>query len=184
MTAYTEDQLWQQFRAGDEQAFATLYTTYFPVLYGYGYHIAQDEELVKDCIQTLFIELWRSRRNLAETVAVKFYLLKAMRRHIYRAVRKQKPFLTTDTFPEPEFGGDLTFSPEFDLIVEETTTHQQGQLRQAISQLTNRQKEAITLVYIEELSYAEVAELMSLQVRTVYNLIHMALEQLRKLLNP
>jgi RNA polymerase sigma-70 factor (ECF subfamily) len=177
MAVPAEDELWQRFRAGDEQAFTAIYNTYFAILYRYGYHIAGDDELVKDTIQTLFVELWRGRQNLSVTDSIKFYLLKAMRRQVYRAIRQQSTALTdadaTDT---------LSFSPEFDLITLEVQEQQQAQLRQAIDQLSHRQKEAITLLYIDELSYPEIADMMSVQIRTVYNLVYEALEKLRRLL--
>jgi len=178
MTVPVEDELWQRFRAGDEQAFTTIYNTHFATLYRYGYHIACDDELVKDTIQTLFVELWRGRRTLSPTDSIKFYLLKAMRRQVYRAIRQQAALLT-----DPDTGNTLTFSPEFDFITLEVQQQQQAQLRQAIDQLSHRQKEAITLLYIDELSYPEIADMMAVQVRTVYNLVYEALERLRRLLS-
>ncbi len=178
MTVPVEDELWQRFRAGDEQAFTTIYNTHFATLYRYGYHIASDDELVKDTIQTLFVELWRGRRTLSPTDSIKFYLLKAMRRQVYRAIRQQAALLT-----DPDTGNTLTFSPEFDFITLEVQQQQQAQLRQAIDQLSHRQKEAITLLYIDELSYPEIADMMAVQVRTVYNLVYEALERLRRLLS-
>jgi RNA polymerase sigma factor (sigma-70 family) len=177
----SEEDLWRSFRDGSEPAFATLYRTYFYVLYAYGYHIAREEELVKDCIQNLFIELWKSRRNLSDTTSIKFYLLKAMRRKVVQAIRQKTPYLSTDDLSDFD---DLpvAFSPEFDLIADQTSAEQREKLLHAINQLTNRQKEAVVLLYIEGLSYAEVASLMSLKVRSVYNLIHEALEALKKLL--
>ncbi len=178
---HSEDEaLWSHFQNGDQAALATIYTAYFPVLYHYGYHIARDKELVNDCIQTLFIELWKSRRNLAATTSIKFYLLKAMRRQVYRTIRKEDQYTT---YPPETDPADVAFSPELDLITAQTTLHQQQALQQAINQLSNRQKEAITLLYIEGLSYPEISEMMSVKIRTVYNLVHTALESLRKQLN-
>ena len=175
-----DEALWRHFQEGNQVAFATIYTTYFPVLYHYGYHIARNEELVNDCIQTLFVDLWKSRRNLAATTSIKFYLLKAMRRQVYRSLRREDQYTTY--LPEAD-GVDITFSPELDLIAAQTTAQQQQALQQAINQLSNRQKEAITLLYIEGLSYPEISDMMSVKVRTIYNLVHTALESLRKQLS-
>lgn len=177
MTVPAEDELWQRFRSGDEQAFTAIYNTYFATLYRYGYHIASDDELVKDTIQTLFIELWRAHRTLSPTDSIKFYLLKAMRRQVYRAIRQQ-----STAFTDADAANGLSFSPEFEFITQEFQAQQQALLRQAIDQLSHRQKEAITLLYIDGLSYPEIADMMAVQVRTVYNLVYEALEKLRKLL--
>lgn len=176
MTAPTEYALWQQFRSGDEQAFAVIYESFFGILYQYGFHIARNEELVKDCIQTVFVELWKSRATLSNTTSIKFYLLKVMRRKVYTALNREKRYDELSIDPE---GVDVSFSPEFDLIARQTNDQQQQALKRAIDQLSPRQREAITLLYIEGFSYSEVAAIMMLKVRTVYNLIHIALESLR-----
>ena len=177
MTSQEEEDLWRRFQDDSQQAFETIYTTYFSVLFHYGYHIAPNEELIKDCIQTLFVELWRSRRSLSHTTSVKFYLLKAMRRKVYHSLRKEEQYTT---YVPGSDDNDTTFSPELDLISQQTTDQQQKTLRQAIEQLSHRQKEAITLLYIEGLSYPEISDMMSIKVRTVYNLVYTALESLRK----
>ncbi|GAB3723106.1 RNA polymerase sigma factor [Spirosoma lituiforme] len=180
MTSQEEEDLWRRFRDDNQQAFETIYTTYFSVLFHYGYHIAPNEELVKDCIQTLFVELWRSRRSLSQTTSVKFYLLKAMRRKVYHSLRKEEQYTT---YIPGSDENDTAFSPELELINQQADAHQQEMLRQAIEQLSHRQKEAITLLYIEGLSYPEISDMMSIKIRTVYNLVHTALDSLRKHLN-
>ncbi len=177
MTVPAEDELWYRFRSGDEQAFTAIYNAYFATLYRYGYHIASDDELVKDTIQTLFVELWRGRQHLSGTDSIRFYLLKAMRRQVYRAIRRQSV-----TLADTDATDALSFSPEFDFITLEVQAQQQAQLRQAIDQLSHRQREAITLLYIEGLAYPEIADMMAVQVRTVYNLVYEALEKLRRTL--
>ncbi|MFD2572686.1 RNA polymerase sigma factor [Spirosoma soli] len=175
-----EEDLWRRFQEGSEQAFTTIYRSYYAILFKYGYHIAQDDELVKDCIQALFVELWKSRQTLSHTTSIKYYLLKAMRRKVYRMLRQEEQYTEYASDAETQ---DVNFSPELELITLQTTQLQQASLRQAIDQLSNRQKEAITLLYIEGLSYPEISDMMSIKIRTVYNLVHTALESLRKQLN-
>ena len=49
-----------------------------------------------------------------------------------------------------------------------------------IESLTPKQKETIFLIYYDELSFKEVASIMSVEVRTVYNLVHQAMVKLRE----
>lgn len=179
MSILNEENLWESFKRGNEQSFASIYATYFSVLYAYGYHIAKDEELVKDCIQTLFVELWNGRQNLSNTTSIKYYLLKAMRRQVYHAIRKKQAPLLPIIALSDTYDFEVSFSPEFDLIAHQTTAEQRQKLMQAIEKLSNRQKEAITLLYIEGLSYPEISDIMVLKTRSVYNLIHTALEVLK-----
>ena len=53
-------------------------------------------------------------------------------------------------------------------------------IAELIATLTPKQREAIFLIYYEELSYEEVALIMDLKIKTIYNLIHLAISKLRE----
>ncbi len=60
------------------------------------------------------------------------------------------------------------------------TSEQHSMLEKAIAQLPSNQKVAFRLNKIEELPYAEVAEIMELSLSAVESLIHRARLNLRK----
>jgi RNA polymerase sigma-70 factor (ECF subfamily) len=68
-----EGMLWLQFKKGDKDAFSRLYRLFSLPLIAYGYRLCPDNDLLKDRIQELFVELWNSRATLSHTNAVKFY---------------------------------------------------------------------------------------------------------------
>lgn len=170
---FDEEVIWQRFRDGDRQAFARLYECYFPILYGYGFRLSGDEEAVKDAIQTLFVEIWKSRSGLSSTSSVKFYLFRVLRRKLHEQKRA-----ATHTLPD-DYHLEFDYSPEADLIQRERVHFRKEKLEQALRQLNPRQKEALSLLYLEGLSYPEIAGIMNIKVRTVYNLVHTALQVLR-----
>lgn len=53
-----------------------------------------------------------------------------------------------------------------------------------LEQLTPRQKEVVMLKYFEELTYPEIAERTSLQIDTIYKILHEAIKKLRIILSP
>jgi len=57
-----------------------------------------------------------------------------------------------------------------------------GEIREAISALPRLQSDAITLYYLKEFQYTEVAEVMEIPLNTVKSHIRRAKENLRKLL--
>src|SRR5215467_8963832 len=79
--------LWLRFKNGDKVAFAELYQKHIISLAAYGSKICPDQEILKDSIQELFVELWNSRQNLSVTGSVRFYLFKALR---YKLLRFEK----------------------------------------------------------------------------------------------
>ena len=80
---------------GSQEAYAGIYQRYFFFLLDYGKKICNDRELVCDTIQDLFIELWNNRARLSDTSSIRFYLSKALKYKLYRALAKE-PFAQLD----------------------------------------------------------------------------------------
>jgi len=79
-----DSRIWDEFRSGNESSFIYIYQNYFDKLYNYGLRITKDEDLVKDAIQDLFIELRKKRSHLGKTDSIKFYLFKCLKRKIIK----------------------------------------------------------------------------------------------------
>jgi len=175
-----ESYLWEAFKQGDEQAYACIYETYFFALYNYGFKIARKKELVKDCIQDLFINLWRTRENLAEVTIIKPYLYKALRRDIVRKLRDKEHEVALSSGQENQYDFEIILSHEVQLIEHQAEKEQKAFLIKELNTLTKRQKEVIFLKFYENLSYEEIATVMSISVDAVYNLLSLALGSLKK----
>ena len=63
----SDKELWIDFISGKNDAFEMIYLKYFHELYRYGCYFSRDEDLVKDCIQDLFINLYNYRLKLKQT---------------------------------------------------------------------------------------------------------------------
>ncbi len=176
----TDSEIWSDFKKGSETAFSFIYQQYSAALFSYGFHIARDSEVVKDCIQNLFISLWSRRGQLGDTNSIKFYLFKSLRRAIVDELMAKSRYSTLEELEE-YYDFEVTMSHEFKLIADQTTLEQREKLHQALDSLTNRQKEAIYLIYFNNLSHQETATVMALKVTAVYNLVYHALTTLKKL---
>lgn len=168
--------LWQRFRTGDAVAFDQLVHRHYQPLYRYGVRLDADEEYVKDCIQDVFVELWQRRKTVGETEFVKFYLLKSLRRRIFRGRAK---WGSTWEVLQEEYLFDVEFSIESQLINQQRTHDQVRQLEALLNQLSRRQKEVIFLKFYQSLTHEQIAEVMSLNRQSVYNILHEALQKLR-----
>ena len=180
MTEENGAQLWEDFRTGDAHALATLFEAHYDALYNYGVKLTSDEELVKDCIQNLFQKLWRRRDGLRPVQVVKAYLFKALRRHLgdeTKLLRQHRHLLPnyTDSF-------EVVYSHEEFLIAQQSDSEQSTQLLTALNQLSKRQREALYLKFFDGFSYERIAEVMSLNIQSVRNLVFNALKAVRKAL--
>jgi|ERR1022692_3278490 RNA polymerase sigma-70 factor (ECF subfamily) len=174
--------LWLQFKNGNRDAFAELYHSHIKSLIAYGSKLCQDEELLKDNIQDLFVELWNGRENLADAGCVTFYLFKALR---YKLIRAEKMRQAHNTVSQNIFFSSNAHS-SFDAPVEsviidkEMLDSQINMLGKAVAALTKRQQEAVQLRFYQGFTNEQIAELMGMNYQSVSNLMYTALCRIKK----
>ncbi|WP_020529144.1 RNA polymerase sigma factor [Flexithrix dorotheae] len=174
----TDLKVWQSFKKGDNQAFAYIYQQHIDILSNYGFRFSQDQDLIKDAIHDMFIDLWKNKKNLSDTPLIKSYLLKAFRRNLTKKLIKKKKIVNHEDFLEAqEF--ELELSPEIKLIEAETLVGRSLKLEEELNKLPPRQKESVFLRFYGNLSYDEISEVMGINHQSVYNLISKALDALK-----
>jgi RNA polymerase sigma factor (sigma-70 family) len=182
-TLYSKDlddyQLWHSMKEGDKQALSAIYQTHFPSLYNYGLKISRNKELIKDCIQDLFIELWKTRQQLSQTNAIRPYLYTCLRRKVIEELNGSvSKMVTYEGMAHPAF--EVQASHEANLILDQVSKAQKERLAAAVNALTKRQREIIFLRYYENLSFPEIATIMGLHIDSTYVLLSQATTELRK----
>ncbi|MBO0939795.1 sigma-70 family RNA polymerase sigma factor [Fibrella sp. HMF5335] len=185
---FTDAELWNAFREGDDEAFAYMYRKFAPILYSYGFHLCRDHDVVEDCIQDQFIHLQQHRAKLGVTDSIKFYLYRSIRRRIAEKAQANARWVHEDESAQrrgewadaggrPEF--EIDMPAEAQLIDAQTQAEHKQKIDHLLNRLPRRQKEALYLMYYEKLNYPEVAQVMDLEIKSVYNLIYSALVSLR-----
>lgn len=177
--------LWQQFKGGDEAAFAAVYRRHVQALFRYGMSLRPDEAFVQDCIHDVFVEVWSKRERLGDTDSIKFYLIKSLKNRIFNQAEKQARLAPVDSslgWNPVETTAHATPSHEDDFIQAQDETHRLDRLARCLDRLPPRQREAVQLRYFEGLDYRQVAEVLAVSQQSAYNLIFRALEELRRYL--
>ena len=169
--------LWNAFKNGDREAFDNLFRRYYPVLILYGTRIYNDKDIVDDCIQDLFIELWQSRAA-TEVQSVKAYFLKALKYKLFKRLKSIRSTPITDNIEEHTF----EISHDQFIITREEEQYTLKIIVNAINQLPARQKEIIYLRVYQGLSYEEISEVMSINYQVARNLFYQSIKSLRELL--
>lgn len=170
--------LWKRLKEGEKSALEQIYRTYAAQLLKYGGKFTRNDQLVEDCVQDLFIELWRNREGLSMTDSIQPYLLLSLRRKIIRQLDKSKK-MVSDTEPtDTDFEAEISI--DHVLIEEEISSERAAQLKAAMNNLSKRQKEVIYLKYITGLDYEDISDIMSLNYQSARNLVSSALRALKK----
>lgn len=173
-------QIWQQMKDGSEFALGNLMKMYFNPLLNYGYKFVKDEDFVKDCVQEVFIEIWKRRERLSLPDSVKAYLLSSVRKKVVREGFRQK-------IDKEEYELDLEnnvnlieYSFEFSLVREEEEKQLNEKIKKILDTLPKRQREVIYLQYYQNLTRDEIAKIMDINQQSVSNLLQAAFKSFRE----
>ena len=174
----SEDVLLQQLQNGDEKALGALMKLFYAPMYNYACKFSQDEQLVKDCIQEVFISLWQRRDSATAISSPKYYLLRAVKNKVVKAIGKNAQTINSGSLDEYDF--KVEFSTEYMLIEKQISAENAVRLQEILSQLPARQKEIVYLKFYHQLDHEQIAALMNINRQSVYNLLHESLQKLRK----
>lgn len=173
-----EHLVWERFTKGDDQSLVYIYRKYADVLYRYARQFTPRSEFIRDSIQELFYELIDKRANLSKAHSIKGYLFAALKRKIVRDLKKEERF----QLESEAFAFDFSEAPVS--IASGLDEKDLALIQQKLNQLPVNQREVILLHFYEGLSYAEIADIMNIKVRSARILTYRALESLQKQLAP
>lgn len=173
----TDNHHWETFRAGEPASLSALYERHYQKLFRYGIRIMADRVLVEDCIQDVFLALWKNRAGLGQVNHVPSYLFKCLRRKILQFVKHRHSRLTNEGEDYPFL---VEYSAEEILIAGQIEQSIKEKLARALNQLTARQKEAIYLKFYNQLGYEEIGAIMNIHYQSIRTLIYQAVKSLKQ----
>lgn len=171
---------------GSRAAFDALVTRWSARLLSFFFRQCGDRGLAEDCVQEVFVRLYKSRDRYQPDASFATFLF-TIARHYWidvaraRRVRPDQRARGADG----EEGED-----RLDRLMDQGTTPALDamraddllRLRAALSQLPETLRDAVQLGVIEALPYSEVAAILGIPVGTVKSRVHAAVQALRTLL--
>lgn len=164
------------YRQGDQNAFMSLYDMYAEMLLNYGLCITSDKELVKDCVQDVFIKLISKSQDLQVT-KVTSYLLISLRNRLLDEFRCKN--YMTETAVEDIRISTTVEDVENSYILDESSLNNVRKVQILMDELTPRQRQVFTLYYIEQRKYEDICDIMQMNYHSVRNLVHRGMLKLR-----
>ena len=177
-TNHSTDTLLASFQAGNMAAFSQLYNLHINVLFNYGLKLTIDKGLLKDCIHDIFVKLYTKKDELGTIDNLRSYLFISLKNKLCDELRRR--MYMSDTAVE-EVSISTPTDVEDDYMEEEQRKNEFSLVRRLLDQLSPRQREALTLYYIEEKKYEDICEIMNMNYQSVRNLMHRGLTKLRSL---
>ena len=156
-TNNSTDTLLASFQAGNMAAFSQLYDLHINILFNYGLKLTIDKELLKDCIHDIFVKLYTKKDELGTIDNLKSYLFISLKNKLCDELRKR--MYMSDTAIE-DVNAVAPTDVEDDYMEEEQRKNEFSLVKRLLDQLSPRQREALTLYYIEEKKYEDICEMM------------------------
>ena len=158
--------------------FTNLYDEYVDRLFAFGTRFTTDREMLKDCIQDVFVKYYTRQKNLAPIENIDSYLFMSLRNRICDEYRRNVRM--SDNEINDSNMGVLT---ENDAYSYEHMEHQQlinDSVARFISMLPPRQRQIMNLYYLEERKYDDICRIMGINYQSVRNLMHRSISRLRE----
>jgi len=149
---------------GDQAAFSELYDQLAPRVFGLVKRLLRDHSQSEEVTQEIFLEIWQNatRFDANKGAAVSWILTMAHRRAVDR-VRSSQSSRDRDVRI-----GIRDQNPEYDHVSETIEVRlEHERVEQAMSRLTELQRQAVSLAYYGGYSHSEVATMLSVPIGTV-----------------
>ncbi len=160
------------------ESIGSLYDSYVQVLFNFGCKITSDRELVKDCIHDVFVKIYYKQEEMGHVQHVKSYLFVALKNKLCDELRKNNYYTDNDVEDYQLAGGQ---NVEDDFIHCEKEALCSRSLKRLMNRLSVRERQAITLYYLENRRYEEISLLMGINYQSLRNLICRGLARLRSI---
>jgi len=174
ITAESDEELVKKAQADDERAFGELIGRYESKVYSLALKMLRNPEDAEDVLQETFLRAYRGIKSFQgnSTFSTWIYRITA-NSALMRLRKKQLPMVSIDDADEREAPiniADWAPSPVEQLLSQET----QVAMNEAIDALPPEFRQVFVLRDIDELSNAEVADILDLSVAAVKSRLHRA----------
>ena len=163
-----------QLKEGNENAFTTLYETYWAKVYNFSRLYLTSSTEIEEVVQDVFVKVWEARIFIKENENFKGFLFIITRNIIFNQFRK--------SFNENAYklavlkSASESYSIEEEMVASDLHIY----IKKLIEELPPRQQEVFKLSREKHLSYREIAQQLDISEKTVERHINEALKFLRK----
>jgi len=157
----------ENYTAGDEQSFEALVDLHLKPLYSFLYLILRDKDATEDAIQETFIKVWRNLKKYDSNKKFKTWLYTIAKNTAFDSLKKKKalPFSSFEDEDGRTPFENISQAPE---ILEYLETEEMiSAVDEALKRLSPLYRTLIVLLYREDFSLQETAEILKIPYNTL-----------------
>ncbi|GAA1658819.1 ECF RNA polymerase sigma factor SigK [Actinoplanes couchii] len=170
------DKLLPKVGRGDEQAFARLYDLVVPRVYGLIRRVLRNAAQAEEVAQEVLVEVWRTAARFdPEAGSATAWVFTIAHRRAVDRVRAEQAAATRTVR-----AGAAALETPYDAVADEVSGRlERQQVRHCLDDLTELQRQVVTMAYYQGHSYPQVAELLKTPLGTVKTRMRDGLIRLR-----
>lgn len=173
--------LWAKAKNDDFIAFEKIYRCYNLLLRRYAKNYLQDNHLIDEAVQGLFVEIYEKRKNLTISKNLPAYLCVLLRRRIANEYERSKMYVKIDEKDSDMLLLSDSETIEGSIVYNEHSSERYKMLKRTVeNKLSKRQREVLKLRFYDDLSNNEIAKRLGVDYGTVRNTISRALSNIRR----
>ncbi len=173
----SDQEIVKSINEGDEAAFEKLFYEYYSDLCRMAFQIVNCRETAEDTVQTIFLNVWQSRKSWQINVSLKAYLYRAVKNRAINRSNKRK----IRERVKRDFSDENRYSNQ---ILENNRGDSSRALVKKIWSVAEAMPEKRQFVFTLHrkygLTYKEISEVMGISSKTVENHMGLALKQIRE----
>jgi len=178
LTELTDEQLLARALAGDEGAFTVLYRRRQGPVFRFALHMSGSTQVAEEVTQDVFVFLLQRGRDFDPgRGALGAYLFGVARNYVRRALERNYSEALLSQPAEEEAQSLVTMDDPADGIARRQTS---AAIWKAVLSLPGHYREVVVLCDLQELSYAEAAEVVGCAIGTIRSRLHRAHHMLGK----
>jgi RNA polymerase sigma-70 factor (ECF subfamily) len=160
-------------RAGDYDAFTTMFDAYYGALLEFATRLTRAPDVAEDVVQDVFVRVWERRADWRVETSLTAYLRGSVRNGVVRDARWREVRERLAPWVEPAGSVADADAALRDAEVDEAVSR-------AIAGLPGRCRDVYTLRWYDQLTYSEIAHILGISTKTVEAHITAALKILRR----
>jgi len=161
-------------KEGDAGAFEELFGTHCRALIRFAVRLDGENETAEGIVQDVFVRIWHGRTRLNPDLSLKAYLYQAVKNQSLQHLRHLK--IVNRDPRQQETVPEAPHSPEAEVVLQEVARA----VYDAVSELPPHRRMIFTLSKYDHYTYAEIAEIQEISIKTVETQMGRALKYLRK----
>ena len=173
----SDSEIIRRIRQGDKQEFEKLFRSSYVSLVRYAKRILKDHDTAEEIVQDLFFRLWQDRGNLTIESSLNGYLFRSVHNRSLHFIEHQK--VVDRHAGEIAASADQTVEPVTEAIY---YSELQSKVARVLERLPERCSVIFRMSRFEGLKYNEIAEKLSVSLKTVEANMGRALKEFRKVL--